>query len=80
MREETQLINSLQGTRGVRRDIADQFIAGNQGCEEGDTADQFIAGNQGRRDIADAGNQGCEEGDTADQFIAGNQGCEERHS
>ena len=50
MREETQLINSLQGTRGVRnqrRGIADQFIAGNQGCEEGDTADQFIAGNQG---------------------------------
>ena len=46
MRKETQLINSLQGTRGVRRDIADQFIAGNQGCEEGDTADQFIAGNQ----------------------------------
>ena len=65
MREE----NSLQGTRGVRRDIADQFIAGNQGCEGGDTADQFIAGNQG-----------CEGGDTADQFIAGNQGCEERHS
>ena len=47
MREETQLINSLQGTRDVRRDIADQFIAGNQGFEEGDTADQFIAGNQG---------------------------------
>ena len=67
MREETQLINSLQGTRGLRRDIADQFIAGNQGCEE-DT-DQFIEGNEG-----------CEEGNTADQFIAGNQGCEERHS
>ena len=66
MRKETQLINSLQGTRGVRRDIADQFIAGNQGCEEGDTADQFIAGNQG-----------CEGGDTADQFIAENQGCGE---
>ena len=66
MREETQLINSLQGTRGVRRDIADQFIAGNQGCEEGDIANQLIAGNQG-----------CEGGDTADQFIAGNQGCEE---
>ena len=63
MREETQLINSLQGTRGVRRDIADQFIAGNQGCEEGDIANQLIAGNQG-----------CEGGDTADQFIAGNQG------
>ena len=66
MREETQLINSLQGTRGVRRDIADQFIAGNQGCEEGDIANQLIAGNQG-----------CEGGDTAGQFIAGNQGCEE---
>ena len=69
MREETQLINSLQGTRGVRRDIADQFIAGNQGCEEGDIANQLIAVNQG-----------CEGGDTAGQFIAGNQGCEERHS
>ena len=34
VRKETQLINSLQGTRGVRRDTADQFIAGNQGCEE----------------------------------------------
>ena len=47
VREETQLINSLHGTRGLRRGIADQFIAGNQGCEEGDTADQFIEGNQG---------------------------------
>ena len=68
MREETQLINSLQGTRGEEGDTADQFIAGNQGCEGGDTADQFIAGTRGvRRDIAD-------------QFIAGNQGCEGRHS